>query len=64
MTKDGAKVISVEKTVSKANGKQIEIYAPKEGYSSGAYELMITEDLKGKSGTALTESVLVKFVVK
>ncbi len=64
VTKDGAKVISVEKSISKANGKQIEVYAPKEGYSPGAYELMITNDLKGKNGTALTESVLVKFVVK
>lgn len=62
--KDGSKAITVDKAVSKTNGKQVEVFAPKDGYAPGSYELMITNELKGKDGKPLAESVLVKFVVK
>lgn len=62
--KDGSMAIPVDKSVSKVNGKQVEVFAPQGGYVSGSYELMITNELKGTDGKPLTESVLVKFVVK
>lgn len=62
MVKDGAQLINVGKELSK-DGKHLSITAPKQGYKSGYYQLMITNDLKDTSRKSLKTSVLMNFSV-
>lgn len=64
VVKDGTRVIPIKKEVSSENPKQVIISAPKQGYKSGNYQLMITKDLTDTSGNPLQTNVLVKFKVQ
>gem|GEM_PF-2722085 len=64
VVKDGTQLMNVALEVSKDNPKQIIVTAPKQGYKSGSYQLMITNKLTDKSGKPLLKSVLVNFKVQ
>ncbi|WP_313894613.1 GDSL-type esterase/lipase family protein [Psychrobacillus sp.] len=64
VVKDGTSLVQVGVEISKDNPKQIIITAPKQGYKSGAYQLMVTNDLQDKSGKSLKTNVLMNFQVQ
>ncbi|MEK5147317.1 GDSL-type esterase/lipase family protein [Psychrobacillus sp. FSL K6-4615] len=64
VVKDGVSLVRVGVEISKDNPKQIIITAPKQGYKSGSYQLMITNDLQDKSGKSLKTNILLNFQIK
>lgn len=64
VVKDGASLVRVGVEISKDNPKQIIITAPKQGYKSGSYQLMITNGLQDKSGKSLRTNILMNFQIK
>jgi len=64
VVKDGKVLMPVSIKVSSTDPKQILVSAPKQGYKTGNYELMVTKDLTDPSGGPLKTTVLMKFNVK
>jgi len=64
VVKNGTELTHVGKEISTDNQKQIIITPPANGYSSGFYQLMITNDLKDSAGKSLKTNVLMSFKVE